>query len=262
MNTAKIILAAAIAALIIPALPVFGQAGAGGPKAIHVFVALCDNKYQGIVPVPKAIGDGQNHNTNLYWGALYGIRTYFRKSNEWKLLSTRGKEGIILERIVFKHASKNYYLIADAYDGQYIEQCIKDFMSAASGNQKDSLLLDGKTLGIGGNASLVAYIGHNGLMEFELEDTYVNRDNKKRDVIILACYSKRYFISHLKEANVNPLLWTTHLMAPEAYTLHDALTGYVNGETNESIRERGAAAYARYQKCGLRGARGLLVTGW
>ncbi|RYD88183.1 MAG: hypothetical protein EOP54_27665 [Sphingobacteriales bacterium] len=27
-------------------------------KVIHVFVALCDNKYQGIVPVPKAIGNG------------------------------------------------------------------------------------------------------------------------------------------------------------------------------------------------------------
>jgi hypothetical protein len=135
-------------------------------------------------------------------------------------------------------------------------------MNSSSGNQSDTLQLDGKTLAIGGGASLLAYIGHNGLMEFELSETYVNRDNKKRDVIILACYSKRYFSQYLREANVNPLLWTTHLMAPEAYTLHDALAGYVNGETNDSIRERGAAAYARYQKCSLRAARGLLVTGW
>jgi hypothetical protein len=244
------------------ALPAFGQADEDGAKTIHVFVALCDNKNQGIVPVPRALGDGQNPNTNLYWGALYGIRTYFRRSNEWELLSTRGKNGIILERLVFKHTTKNYYLIADAYDGEYIEQCIKDFMNGSSGNQKDTVMLNGKTLGIGGNASLLAYIGHNGLMEFELSETYTNSDNKKRDVIILACFSKRYFNSYLKDANVNPLLWTTHLMAPEAYTLHDALAGYLNGETNESIRERGAAAYARYQKCSLRAARGLLVTGW
>ena len=71
------------------------------------------------VPVPEAIDNGQNHNTNLYWGCGYGIRTFFKKSKEWELLSTRGKNGIVLERLVFKHATKNYYLIADAYDGQY-----------------------------------------------------------------------------------------------------------------------------------------------
>ena len=37
-----------------------------GEKIIHVFVALCDNKYQGIVPVPKAIGNGQYPANNLY----------------------------------------------------------------------------------------------------------------------------------------------------------------------------------------------------
>jgi hypothetical protein len=238
----------------------FGQTDKDSAKTIHIFVALCDNKYQGIVPVPKAIGNGQDQNSNLYWGALYGIRAYFKKSDEWKLLDTRGKNGIILERLIFKHTAANYYLIADAYDGQYIEQCTKDFLSGSSGNKKDTLMINGKVLGIGGNASLLAYIGHNGLMNFELYEMYVNSDNKKRDLIILACYSKRFFSSYLKEANVTPLLWTTNFMAPEAYTLHDALSGYVSGETKESIRDRGAAAYAKYQKCSFNAAKKLLVT--
>jgi hypothetical protein len=233
-----------------------------GIKTIHVFVALCDNQYQGIVPVPAALGNGQNPNTNLYWGALYGVRTYFKKSSEWKLLATIKVNGVILERLVFKHTQKNYYLIADAYNGQYIEQCTKDFLSSSSGNKKDSLPLDGTTLDIGGGASLVAYIGHDGLMDFELSDVFANTDNKKRDIIILACFSKRYFSPHLKEANVNPLLWTTHLMAPESYTLHDAITGYINGEANGGVRERAAAAYSKYQNCSMKAAKGLLVTGW
>jgi hypothetical protein len=33
-------------------------------------------------------------------------------------------------------------------------------------------------------------------------------------------------------------------------------------ENNEAIRERAAAAYARYQKCSLNAAKGLLVTDW
>jgi len=212
--------------------------------------------------VSAALGNGQNINSNLYWGALYGIRTYFKKSKEWELLAAQKAKGVILERLIFKSTEKDYYLIADAYNGRYIRQCIEDFLNGSSGNQKDTLQIEGKTLGTGGNASLLVYVGHDGLMDFQLSGTFSNTDNKKRDVIILACYSKRYFSPHLEKANVNPLLWTTNLMCPEAYTLHDALAGYVNGETNDDIRERAAAAYAQYQKCSLKAAKGLLVTDW
>jgi hypothetical protein len=51
-------------------------------------------------------------------------------------------------------------------------------------------------------------------------------------------------------------------MAPEAYTLKSALDGWILGESNEQIRERGAQAYAKYQKCGIGAARKLMVTGW
>ncbi|MDR0402419.1 MAG: hypothetical protein LBH35_02390 [Treponema sp.] len=233
-----------------------------GIKTIHVFVALCDNKYQNIARVPAALGNGRSPNTNLYWGALYGIRTYFKNSNEWELLATIKGNNVILERIIFRHVQENYYLIADAYNGRYIKQCIQDFLNSSSGNKKEALQFGGITLGTGGSASTLVYIGHDGLMDFQLSETFVNTDNKKRDVIILACYSKCYFSPHLQEANVNPLLWTSNLMAPEAYTLYDALTGYINGETNEDIRERAAAAYANYQKCSVNAAKGLLVTDW
>jgi len=231
-------------------------------KTIHVFTALCDNKYQGITRVSAALGNGQNPNTNLYWGALYGIRTYFKRSDDWKLLITQKKKGALMERLIFKHIEKNYILIADAYDGKYIKQATLDFLNSSCGNQKDALQINGRTIGLGGNASLLAYIGHDGLMDFQLSETFENTDNIKRDVIILACYSKRYFSPHLESANVNPLVWTTNLMAPEAYTLHDALAGYINEETNEEIRERAATAYAKYQKCSLNAAKGLLVTDW
>jgi hypothetical protein len=231
-------------------------------KTIHVFTALCDNRYQGITRVSAALGNGQNQNSNLYWGALYGIRTYFKKSDEWELLKTQKINKVIPERLVFKHSQENYYLIADAYDGRYIKQCTQDFLNSSCGNQKGILQLNDKILGIGGYASLIAYIGHDGLMDFQLSEVFTNTDNRKRDVIILACYSEKYFSPYLKEANVNPLLWTTNLMAPEAYTLHDALTGYINGEDNENIRQRGAAAYAQYQKCSINAAKGLLITDW
>lgn len=231
-------------------------------KTIHVFVALCDNVHQGIVPVPKAIGNGQDPANNLYWGCQYGIKTYFNRSKDWKLVRKQKLNGLILERLVYKHKSKNYYLIADAYNGKEIKQCTVDFLKSSSGQLKDTLQIDHKTIGIAGNARLMAYIGHDGLMDFNLNNEFVNADQKKRDVIILACYSKRFFGPHLDKKTVNPLVWTSNLMCPEAYSLHDAINGYINNESNEQIQQRAAAAYSKYQKCSLRAAKNLLVTGW
>jgi hypothetical protein len=231
-------------------------------KTIHVYVALCDNKYQGIVPVPAKIGNGQDLNNNLYWGCAFGVRSYFKKSKEWKLIRSQKLDKIKLERLVFKHVSKNYYLVADAYDGQYIKQCTKDFLNACAGQKKDTIQINKMIIGVGGNAQLLSYIGHDGLMDFQLSEAFINTDNKKRECIILACISKNYFASHLKTTKAYPLVWSTGLMSPEAYTLHDAISGYVLNETNFAINYRAAAAYNKYQKCGVKAASRLLVSGW
>lgn len=99
-------------------------------------------------------------------------------------------------------------------------------------------------------------------MDFDLENTYKNADGSKRDAIVLACYSKSYFAPYLKSAKANPMVWATNLMCPEAYTVHDAISGYVKGENNEQIRTRTAQSYSKFQKCSLKAARGLLVTGF
>lgn len=231
-------------------------------NTIHIFVSLCDNKYQGIVPVPEKIGNGQDLDNNLYWGCAYGIRTYFKNSQEWKLVRSEKLDTIILERLIFKHNTKNYYLIADAYNGKYIEQCTKDFLAGSAGLLKDTVNINNTIIGIVGNSKLLAYIGHDGLMDFQLPATYKNTDGIQRDAIILACYSKSYFSDYLKMANANPIVWTSGLMCPEAYTVHDAISAYVNIESNENIRAKAAAAYSKYQKCSLQAAKNLLLTGW
>lgn len=229
---------------------------------IHIMVALCDNQYQGIVPVPAKIGNGQDPANNLYWGCAYGIKGFFNKSKEWKLLKTTKLNDTLMERLVFKHRLKNYYLIADAYNGKYIQHCTDLFLKSNAGQLKDTIHSDGKVLGINGNAKLLTYIGHDGLMDFALENTYQNTDGKTRDCVILACVSKHYFSPYIKTANANPLVWSTNLMAPEAYIIHDAITGYIAEESPEKIRERAALAYSKYQKVSLKAAKNLLVTGF
>ncbi len=221
-------------------LPIAGKAGS---KTIHVYVALADNRNQGIVPVPAALGNGDDPANNLYWGAMYGVKTWFRQSHDWELTKTvkNPAEGI-LEQCHFRHSSGNAVLIAMAYRGAEIKQATRAFLADATGS---------------GGADLTVYIGHNGLMNFSIGPDAVKKRKKVTEAVILACKSKEYFLPWLKRAGAKPLILTNGFMAPEAYTLEAILKGWVTGETAERIHERAANAYNKYQKCGMTGARRL-----
>ncbi|MCL1919116.1 MAG: hypothetical protein FWG14_12570 [Peptococcaceae bacterium] len=216
-----------------------------GYKKIHVYVALCDNRYQGIVPVPAGIGNGQDADSNLYWGCEYGVRTYFKKSDKWSLVKQiKNPKRHILERIILKNTTAQAYLVADAYDGQYIKDATIDMLKATSGDDQEYVEVEDMKLVFGGGADLVAYIGHNGLMDFSLDAAIQAKDDKKRQAVILACASSSYFKNYIIASGANPLLWTTQLMCPEAYTLEAALEGYLLGESDQSIYDRAAGAYS------------------
>lgn len=229
---------------------------------IHVFVALCDNKYQGIVPVGAKIGNGQDPENNLYWGCKYGVKTFFKQSRDWKFIKAQRKDSILMERIVFQNTKEKYYLIADAYNGKYIKTCTQNFLKSCAGQNKDTLNIAGKGIGIGGCSKLLCYIGHDGLMDFALDEEYVQADTKRRDAVILACISQKYFAPHLKPTGAQPLLWSTGLMSPEAYTLHDAIHAYISDLDATEVHSAAASAYSKYQKCSSRAASNLLVSGW
>jgi hypothetical protein len=237
------------------------------PRVIHVFVPLADNQHQGIVPVPPKLGNGDDPVHNLFWGAGYGVKTFFARSSDWEMLpSPPNPKPEVLERCVFRHRTQNVYLVADAYQGSKIGQAVIDFLQAAAGAHPEEVSVREAarpaTLHAGGAANLVAYIGHDGLMDFDLSSYPQGTGQNRREAIILACISKRFFAAPLRASGAHPLLWSTGLMAAEAYTLKCAIDGWVLREDDEKIRERAAAAYHQYQKCSLTAARRLLVTGW
>jgi hypothetical protein len=244
-----------------------GAAAQPPPRLVHVFVALADNAHQGIVPVPAALGNGDDPAKNLYWGAAFGVRTYFKKSSEWKEVATvKNPNPYILERSVFLHGASGTYLIADAYRGREIKQAITDFYRSAAGLVIEELPPEARPMHPNGDspatAALSVYVGHDGLMDFAIESRFQGDGKAHRDAIILACASRMFFASGLKTTGAQPLLWTTGLMAPEAYTLKAALDAWIAGESAESTRERAAAAYAKYQKCGIVAARRLFSSDW
>jgi len=233
-------------------------------RTVHVFVALADNQHQGIVPVPAKLGNGEDADHNLYWGSAFGVKTFFSRSAEWEQISCGAKpKAEILERCVFEYRSADVYLIADAYRGIEIRQAILDFLDSAAGDGAETIAVPGASaLPIRGAANLVVYVGHDGLMDFQLSPLPRQKNRGHRDAVVLACAGKQFFAEGLRSSGANPLLWTTGLMAPEAYTLKSALDGWIAGERAEQIRDRAASAYDKYQKCGIRAARRLLVSGW
>jgi hypothetical protein len=236
-------------------------------RTVHVFVALADNQSQGIIPVPAKLGNGEDPEHNLYWGSAYGVKTFFVRSTDWERIACgqRPKDEI-LERCVFKHRATNVYLVADAYRGREIRQAILDFLSSAAGDDPEMVNVPAASgavrLPTRGGANLVAYIGHDGLMDFQLRQFSRKKNGIHRDAVVLACASQQFFAEPMRASGAYPLLWTTGLMAPEAYTLKSALDGWIAGEDNEQIRDRAAGAYDKYQKCGFRAAHRLLTSGW
>jgi len=126
---------------------------------IRIFVALADNKTQGIVPVPEKIGNGDDPQRNLYWGCDEALPVAFRASGDWKFGGREaGSKPSIIERVTFTHRTGKWRLVADGYRGSAIRECIADFFQTLGSEASREEL------------PLVRYIGHNGLMDFPLPD--------------------------------------------------------------------------------------------
>src|SRR5215471_15025042 len=167
----------------------YSEAQSSPQRTVHVFVALADNEHQGIVPVPAKLGNGLDAEHNLYWGAAAGVKTFFARSPEWKLIRCVQRPTVqVLERCLFQRRDADVYLVADAYRGDEIRQAILDFFSAAAGTGEESIPVpSGSQSSSPAAANLVVYVGHDALMDFQLPPVPRKKNEAHREAIILAC---------------------------------------------------------------------------
>ena len=214
------------------------------PKQVRVFIALCDNKTQGIVPVGAKIGNGDDPDSNLYWGCSDGFGAFFRQSKKWKLAKLeKDVSHAILRRMTLDHGDGGIHLIAEAYRGSEMKQCLKDFEAAAASNQFD----------------LVAYIGHNALMDFSDLQAPRKVEGNDTEVMVLCCMSEAYFGKRLRDLGCRPLLMTRQLMYPGSFLLHAGLEKWKSDGKQVEIRSAAAEAYAKNQKISVRAATGVFA---
>lgn len=241
------------------------------PRVVHVYVALCDNDHQGIVPVSKVLGNGKDPEHNLYWGAGYGVKTFFARSSEWSELTvTTAPKAPVLRRAAFisKKLSPPVVVIADAYDGERIDTALAEFLGAAAGKRREKIAVASKdatfTVEAAAGAELVAWIGHDALMDFTVTNPpkLAVGERHPSGAIVLACMSQKYFTPVLRAAGTDALLTTTNFMAPEAYSLDAAIRSWGAGESAAAVRIAAGKAYAQYQKISDGSGIGLFATGY
>ena len=213
------------------------------PKRIHVFVALADNEHQGIAKVPSKIGNGDDAANNLYWGTTDGFKSVFGRSKAWKLEKIEENPAPeILERRSYRHASKDCLLIAEAWRGKNIHQCLEAFFANLRERKNN----------------LTAFIGHNGLMDAPLS---ISRHDTatSTDAIILCCMGASWFKPYLEALKARPLLTTEQFMYPGSFLLRDALEVWLRDGPRSEIRTAAARAYAANQKISVKAAAGVFT---
>ena len=236
------------------------------PLVAHILVPLCDNTYQGIVPTTKSLGDGFNLKTNLYWATSNGIKRYFKEKRAWKMTKDiiYHQDSTILERVVFKKDFENgahVILIADAYRGDKMEDCLIDFFGSLAGTLTDTIFANNDTILTNSKADLIAFNGHNGLMDVFVDETY-NQDSIQKDAAVIACSSLYNFSYRLNMLQAYPLITTNNSLYPGAFIMEAVINNWAMMRSDEDIRLSAGDAYHRVKQCGLTGARDLFSTGW
>lgn len=236
------------------------------PLIVHIFVPLCDNENQGIVPTSESLGNGLDLKRNLYWATSKGVKKFYKELPDWKEVENEFNiDSNILERIVFKKNFKNsaiVYLIADAYRGDRMNECLAAFFNSLSGNRIDSMSIEDKEYEVASNADLFIFNGHNGLMDDDPTILPPKR-HKPKDAVSISCVSGKYFKGYYQEVNAFPLVNTNHLLYPGAFISEEIINKWANLGSAENCKVAAGKSYYKHKpKSGPNGSQNLFNFGY
>jgi hypothetical protein len=223
---------------------------AGGKSlVVEVHVPLCDNT---IIACGNAkLGDGDNPATNLYWSTTPGFGRWFaRKGSGWTRVAAETKDTgdkDVLEKHTYRRtiatpaawrkrgAPKQYTLevVIRAWRGSAIDRALAAYAADLSGT--------------GTSAQLVAFVGHNRLMDVD-EFTWPAPGKDVKGAIAIACDTAPYMKKQVSAATRVPLLMTSDLLFANAAPLEASVLAFARGGGYPEIRRDAATAYAGVRK--------------
>ena len=173
---------------------------------------------------------------------------------------------VILQRAIFTKTFPNgakVYLVADAYRGDSMTVCLDDYFNSLSENKKDTLIIGKDTIGINGGADLIAFNGHNGLMDENTKFEKANSQTRPKDAVSISCASSGYFKINYLETYSYPLVHTTNLLYPGAFILEGILNEWAMLKSDIDCKKAAGNAYYEHKpKSGPNGSQNLFDYGW
>ncbi|MBL0215040.1 MAG: hypothetical protein IPQ07_14280 [Myxococcales bacterium] len=238
---------------------------AGRPLVVEVHVPLCESTI--IACGNKKLGDGDNPETNLYWATTPGFGEWFaRRGSGWKrmLKQTAADTGDadVLAVHVYRRtlatpaawkkrgapAKLELDIVVHGWRGKAIDRALAAYAADVSGSTPRTIKLDdGTTLAAGGAAQIVAWVGHNRLMDLE-SFQWPTPATMTKGAIAIACHTAAYMEEDVPAATRVPLLMTRDFLFANAAPLEATVLAFASGGTYAKIRLDAATAYAGVQK--------------
>ncbi len=238
---------------------------AGKPLVVEVHVPLCDNTI--IACGNKKLGDGDNPDTNLYWSTTPGFGSWFaRRNSGWKrvLKQKAGSTGDadVLALHVYRRtvtapaawkrrgapAKFEIDIVVHGWRGTAIDRALAAYADDVSGAAARTLTLDdGSKLEAGGSAQIVAWVGHNRLMDVDAYKWPAPGEQTK-GAIAIACHTAAYMEEQVPSATRVPLLMTRDFLFANAAPLEATVLSFASGGGYAAIRLAAATAYAGVQE--------------
>lgn len=244
---------------------VVADLAAGKPLVVQVHVPLCERT---IIPCGNdRLGDGDNPRTNLYWATTEGFLGWFgRKRSGWKAVLKASGDAIgeadVLDLRVWRRTvpasaawraagaprTVEVYVVAQAWRGTAIDRALARYAEDLYGARTQTITLaDGTTLAAGGDAHVVAYVGHNRLMDLDAFDwraIAASGDQRSRGVIAIACHTAPYMQGVVPGPHQVPLVLTRDFMLASSAALEGAVVAFAKDGDYAAIRRGAAAGYA------------------
>lgn len=238
---------------------------AGRPLVVEVHVPLCESTI--IACGNKKLGDGDNPETNLYWSTTPGFGEWFaRRGSGWKRMlkqkaADTGDPDVLAVHVYRRTvatpatwkkrgapARMEIDLVIHGWRGTAIDRALAAYAADVSGSTARTVALDdGSSLAAGGAAQIVAWVGHNRLMDLETF-RWPTPDSMTKGAIAIACHTAAYMEAEVPAATRVPLLMTRDFLFANAAPLEATVLAFASGGTYAKIRLDAATAYAGVQK--------------
>jgi len=233
----------------------------GKPVVVEVFVPLCSDDKGGPCGKHSGAGDPKNLEDNLYWGAVFGARTYLgRRDTGWSRVEAGSGEGFELERATFKRTvhgshwgtsgSVEVFVVLHAMDGDAGDDALKRFLDVA-GSGGSVKFSDGSGTREE-RVHAVGFVGRNPLLRNgripEKLELPAAPSGTGIPAFTTMAHARETLGAWLRRAGSRELLLPRGPVASEGYVLDAVVHGLANNEQPASVRKRVVKAYTRWHK--------------